>query len=62
VDLTGARWRKSTFSGGGDNEACIEVAFAGTATAFRDSKNPGPVLILPATALTDLVASVPTSA
>ncbi|MBO4207643.1 DUF397 domain-containing protein [Micromonospora echinofusca] len=45
VDLTGARWRKSTRSGsnGGD---CVEVAdnLAGV-VAVRDSKDPaGPVL------------------
>lgn len=28
VDVTGARWRKSTRSGGANNDACIEVAFA----------------------------------
>lgn len=48
VDLSGARWRKSSFSGGGgDNESCVEVAFVPAATALRDSKNPGPVLIVP---------------
>jgi hypothetical protein len=35
-------WRKSTFSGGGNN-ACVELV--GTLDAARDSKNPeGPIL------------------
>ncbi|MFC7266618.1 DUF397 domain-containing protein [Streptomyces lutosisoli] len=50
--LTGARWRKSTYSGdtGGD---CVEIAEVPSTTtiAIRDSKNPaGPTLTLnPAT-------------
>ncbi|MFJ9811416.1 DUF397 domain-containing protein [Streptomyces sp. NPDC101158] len=46
-DLTGARWRKSSYSGtnGGD---CVEVAEGWTgAVPVRDSKQPlGPVLIV----------------
>ena len=34
-------WRKSSRSGGGSNDACIEVAFVGPAVAVRDSKSPG---------------------
>lgn len=50
VDLVGARWRKSSFSNGEAGSECVEVAFAGPATALRDSKNPeGPVLVVPAT-------------
>jgi hypothetical protein len=33
-----ARWRKSSYSGGGNN--CVEVAQAGGISAVRDSKNP----------------------
>jgi hypothetical protein len=48
VDLAGARWRKSSFSGGEAGSECVEVAFAGPAAALRDSKNPGgPALVLP---------------
>lgn len=37
VDLAGARWRKSSYSGGdGDESNCVEVAWS------------GPVLTLPA--------------
>lgn len=41
VDLSGAVWRKSSRSGGASNTNCVEVAFAGSAVAVRDSKNPG---------------------
>ncbi len=43
---TSTSWRKSTFSEGG-NDACVEVAFAESGAAVRDSKNTtGPELTL----------------
>ena len=48
MDLTGADWRKSSFSSNNGN--CVEVArnLPGT-VAVRDSKNPaGPALAFPA--------------
>jgi hypothetical protein len=33
------RWRKSSYSGGGQGGDCVEVSSLGT--ALRDSKNPG---------------------
>lgn len=33
-------WRKSTYSGGGDGDACVEIADLHTRIAIRDSKNP----------------------
>lgn len=57
LDLTAARWRKSSRSSNTSN--CVEVAFAGPTVALRDSKNPaGPILTLPETALTALTAAV----
>lgn len=51
MDLTGARWRKSTRSSGETNSECVEVALVGQAAAMRDSKNQdGPVLLVPAAA------------
>lgn len=39
VDLTGARWCKSSYSSG--NGQCVEVAPIYRRVAVRDSKNPG---------------------
>ncbi|MFD7896063.1 DUF397 domain-containing protein [Streptomyces sp. NPDC059743] len=39
LDLTQARWRKSSYSGG-DND-CVEVAVFREQVAIRDSKRPG---------------------
>jgi Domain of unknown function (DUF397) len=39
MDVTGARWRKSSYSG--DNGGnCVEVGTAGLAVAVRDSQDP----------------------
>ena len=47
MDLTSARWRKSSFSNGGGQ--CVEVASVG---AVRDSKNAaGPALVVNVDAL-----------
>jgi hypothetical protein len=52
MDLTGAAWRKSSFSSG-NGGACVEVAIVpsapedgGSLVALRDSKDPvGPALV-----------------
>lgn len=33
-------WRKSTYSGSGDGNACVEIANLHTRVAIRDSKAP----------------------
>ncbi|MGW4773051.1 DUF397 domain-containing protein [Nocardia sp. NPDC004278] len=44
VDVSGAKWFKSSRSGGGKD--CIEVAFIEGHVGVRDSKNPGgPALV-----------------
>ncbi|TLG17784.1 DUF397 domain-containing protein [Nocardia cyriacigeorgica] len=47
VDLTEARWFKSTHSGADSN--CVEVAFLPDGVAVRDSKTPQtpPLLLTP---------------
>lgn len=54
--FAGLRWRKSTYSGGGND--CVEIAFTGGATAVRDSKDPsGGGLIVPASGWHGLLES-----
>ncbi|WP_460305881.1 DUF397 domain-containing protein [Actinocorallia aurea] len=38
MDVT---WRKSSHSGGVDDDLCVELASIPSAVAVRDSKNPG---------------------
>jgi hypothetical protein len=60
VDLAGLSWRKSSrsTSTGADGD-CVEIAFAGTAVAVRDSKNPGAAtLAVPAAAFTALLGAL----
>ncbi|MGW3679820.1 DUF397 domain-containing protein [Streptomyces prasinus] len=33
-------WKKSSYSGGGEGNACVEVASRGDRMAIRDSKDP----------------------
>lgn len=46
IDLSGAQWFKSSWSGGGND--CVEVAHLnGGLVGVRDSKNPdGPALVV----------------
>jgi uncharacterized protein DUF397 len=49
-DLSAARWRKSSYSGG-SNGTCLEVADGVPGVVpVRDSKNPGPALVVGADA------------
>ena len=60
VDLSVARWRKSSFSGGGGSN-CIEVADAGHTIAVRDSTDTlGPVLFFRQHAWRQFAAKVKT--
>ncbi|WP_405817414.1 DUF397 domain-containing protein [Streptomyces sp. NBC_01390] len=38
--ITPTRWRKSSFSGGGEGNDCVEIARLRTRVAIRDSKAP----------------------
>lgn len=51
-------WRKSSFSDGNINTACVEIAFGTELAAVRDSKNTaGPTLAFPASAWRGFVTS-----
>jgi len=57
MDLSTARWHKSTRSS--DTSNCVEVAFVGQVVGLRDSKNAdGPMLAIPDTSFTALKALV----
>ncbi|MEU9186639.1 DUF397 domain-containing protein [Streptomyces sp. NPDC048484] len=38
--ITSNGWKKSSFSGGGQGDACVEVAHRRSRIAIRDSKTP----------------------
>ena len=56
--VTGAGWRKSSYSNGGQQGSCVEVARSLPGTvAVRDSKDPdGPVLTVTPDGWADLTA------
>ncbi|MGW0880662.1 DUF397 domain-containing protein [Streptomyces sp. NPDC002671] len=59
-DLSNARWRKSSYSGGSGGEACIEVADGVPGVVpVRDSKVPGgAVLVIRSAAWTEFIGAV----
>jgi len=59
MDMGGARWRKSSRSGGEEGSNCVEVALLDAVAAVRDSKNPtGPTLVLPTSSWHHLTAAL----
>jgi hypothetical protein len=56
---TPGTWRKSSYSGGGDGNNCVEIANSPTHVAIRDSKAPaGPILTVPTGAFTPFVEAL----
>ncbi|AKZ55912.1 hypothetical protein SAM23877_2863 [Streptomyces ambofaciens ATCC 23877] len=56
-------WRKSSYSGGGEGNACVEVAPGHPRTAVRDSKAPTrAVLTFPAPAFAAFLRTLRTPA
>ncbi|MFI2640248.1 DUF397 domain-containing protein [Streptomyces sp. NPDC018610] len=56
---TRTTWRKSSCSGGGDGNNCVEVATSPTHAAVRDSKAPArAILTFPAPAFTAFVGAL----
>ncbi|MEU2772740.1 DUF397 domain-containing protein [Streptomyces sp. NPDC007162] len=52
-------WRKSSYSGEGDGNNCVEIATTPTRTAVRDSKAPArAILTFPAGAFAAFVAEI----
>ncbi|MFF4760618.1 DUF397 domain-containing protein [Streptomyces sp. NPDC001292] len=52
-------WRKSSYSGGGDGNACVEIAHRPTHIAVRDSKVPArATLSFPAAAFSTFLDSL----
>ncbi|MEW2295072.1 DUF397 domain-containing protein [Streptomyces sp. NPDC006743] len=52
-------WRKSSYSGEGDGNACVEIATSPTHTAVRDSKAPArATLTFPAPAFGAFLATL----
>ncbi|WP_374201133.1 DUF397 domain-containing protein [Streptomyces mayonensis] len=56
-------WRKSSFSGGGDGNTCVEIARLHSRVAIRDSKDPSRgTLTVPAGSFSALVRGLKTTA
>ncbi|MDL2078885.1 DUF397 domain-containing protein [Streptomyces sp. GXMU-J15] len=61
--LTPDTWTKSSFSGGGQGDACVELARLGTRVAIRDSKDRARApLSLPADVFTAFISGLKTDA
>jgi Domain of unknown function (DUF397) len=58
VNVSDLMWRKSSRSGNGGNGNCVEVAFAESVVAVRDSKKPDAgMLTLPQSAWTTFLTA-----
>jgi hypothetical protein len=44
VEMAELTWQKSSYSGGGDGNSCIELASTGDVVALRESDDPRTVL------------------
>ncbi|PZT69411.1 DUF397 domain-containing protein [Streptomyces sp. SW4] len=55
----GLRWQKSSYSGGGEGNACVEISHRHPRIAVRDSKAPArAVLTFPAPAFAAFLTSL----
>jgi hypothetical protein len=55
---TGLNWQKSSFSGGGDGNSCVELAASGSAIRLRESDDPATELSTTPARLALLLRSV----
>ncbi|MER6090088.1 DUF397 domain-containing protein [Streptomyces bluensis] len=53
------QWQKSSFSGGGDGDECVELAHTDATLLLRESDAPTRILPVPATALAALLRNPP---
>lgn len=57
--MTTTNWRKSSYSGSGDGNACVEIAIHGPCISVRDSKTPARATVtFPASAFTTFVRTL----
>ncbi|MGW0412025.1 DUF397 domain-containing protein [Streptomyces collinus] len=57
--LTPGAWKKSSFSGGGQGDACVEIAHRRVHIAIRDSKAPArAILTFPPSAFTHFIQAL----
>jgi hypothetical protein len=55
---TPGNWQKSSFSGPGDGDSCLELASTSTTTHLRESDDPTTVLTTTRTPLTHLLHAI----
>ncbi len=60
--LIALKWQKSTFSGGGSGEDCVELAQSPTGIHLRESEEPSTVLTTAPAGLRSLIAAIKTGA
>ncbi|MER6010517.1 DUF397 domain-containing protein [Streptomyces bluensis] len=53
------QWQKSSFSGGGDGDECVELAHADATLLLRESDDPTRILPVTPTALAALLRNPP---
>ncbi|MFF3845084.1 DUF397 domain-containing protein [Streptomyces sp. NPDC002328] len=57
--MTPLTWKKSSYSGGGEGNACVEIAHHHPQVAVRDSKTPThPTLTFPAPTFTAFIEAL----
>jgi hypothetical protein len=56
--ITPGNWQKSSFSGEGDGDDCVELASTPTALHLRESDAPATVLTTTRPVLTDLLHAI----
>jgi hypothetical protein len=58
----GLKWQKSSFSGGGEGNDCLELASTATTCHLRESDTPATALTVTPTVLSQFLAAIRTHA